>query len=232
MKIIIGLIIPFIGTSLGAGLVYFFKNNISNKSQAILLAFSSGIMIAASIWSLLLPSLEIGLIPTLIGFVLGVIFLGLINSDNSTSNMMFAVTLHNIPEGMAVGVSYLYLISGNSTLSYISCLMLSIGIAIQNFPEGAAVSLPLRREGYSLFKAFFIGQLSAIVEPISAVIGVLLVINIKSLLPLMLSMASGAMFYVCFQELIPESQKNSRNLATLFTILGFIIMMILDVALG
>ena len=143
MDVFIGLMIPFIGTSLGASLVYFMKNNISSKREAILLSFSSGIMIAASIWSLLLPSIDISFISTLIGFIIGIIFLGLVSSDNNTNNMIMAVTLHNIPEGMAVGVSYLSLLTGNINISYISCLVLSIGIAMQNLPEGAIISLPL-----------------------------------------------------------------------------------------
>ena len=227
MDVFIGLMIPFIGTSLGASLVYFMKNNISSKREAILLSFSSGIMIAASIWSLLLPSIDISFISTLIGFIIGIIFLGLVSSDNNTNNMIMAVTLHNIPEGMAVGVSYLSLLTGNINISYISCLVLSIGIAIQNLPEGAIISLPLKNTGISKNKSFFYGVMSGIVEPIFGFITIIFSSIFVNLLPYCLGFAAGAMIYVVVNELIPESSKYKYSVYYFF--IGFLIMMILDV---
>lgn len=228
MDVIIGLIIPFIGTSLGASLVYFMNNNLNSKSEAILLSISSGVMIAAAIWSLLLPSLEIGLIPTLIGFIIGIIFLGSIKQDaDKVSKMTFAVTLHNIPEGMAVAVSYLSYMMGSTGISYVSCLVLSIGIAIQNFPEGAIISMPLRSNGLNKHKAFFYGVSSGIVEPLFGIITILLSGIVVSLLPYFLGFAAGAMIYVVVKELIPDSSKYKYSVY--FFSLGFLIMMILDV---
>lgn len=226
MDIFIGLILPFIGTSLGASLVYLFKNKLSNNFEAIIISFSSGIMMAASIWSLLIPSIDLGLIPTLIGFILGIIFLSLFN-DNNTSNMIMAVTLHNIPEGMAVGVSYLSLLTGSISISYISCLMLSIGIAIQNLPEGAIISLPLNNTGMSRNKSFFYGVMSGIVEPIFGFITIIFSGFFVQLLPYCLGFAAGAMIYVVINELIPESSKYKYS--TYYFVFGFLIMMILDV---
>lgn len=228
MDVIIGLIIPFIGTSLGASLVYFMNNNLNSKSEAILLSISSGVMIAAAIWSLLLPSLEIGLIPTLIGFIIGIIFLGSIKQDaDKVSKMTFAVTLHNIPEGMAVAVSYLSYMMGSTGISYVSCLVLSIGIAIQNFPEGAIISMPLRSNGLNKHKAFFYGVSSGIVEPLFGIITILLSGIVVSLLPYFLGFAAGAMIYVVVKELIPDSSKYKYSVY--FFSFGFLIMMILDV---
>ncbi len=240
-------------TLLGASLVFFFKK-INNFIMDLTMGFSAGIMIAASIFSLIIPALNMknncflpNYLIVSIGIILGTFlilggsfiydFLNNFNNKNIGDSkkrsflLISSITIHNIPEGFILGCAFAS-IKYNSSITLISAVMLTIGIAIQNFPEGCAISLPLRREGYSLSKAFFIGQLSAIVEPISAVVGALLVIKIKSLLPIFLAVASGAMFYVCFEELIPESQRNSKSIATISTILGFIIMMVLDVALG
>ena len=241
-------------TLLGASLVFFFKNN-DNIIMDIALSQSAGIMLSASIFSLIIPALEIATelnyinyIIVSIGMLLGVfvIYLGekiydyyfkkqkkeIISSKKRCTLLITSIFLHNIPEGLIIGLSFGSLTYKTPGISIISALMLTLGIGIQNFPEGSAVSLPLLREGYSKKKAFFIGQLSAIVEPISAVIGALLVTKIKSLLPLLLASAAGAMFFVVFAELLPESAKKNKNIATISTIIGFIIMMILDVALG
>lgn len=242
-------------TLLGASVVFFFKK-VNSTIMNGLLGFSAGVMLAASFFSLIDPAIkmadslnQVGFIVVSIGFLLGAAllllgdyFFGLIEkkrnlktTDQKKRCMMLisSITIHNIPEGLVMGVSFgslMYHISGSSL---ISCLTLALGIGIQNFPEGSAVSLPLRREGYSRKKAFFIGQLSAIVEPISAVIGAILVMKIKTLLPYLLALAAGAMIFVVIGELIPESQKDkNKNLMTIFTIIGFTVMMFLDVALG
>lgn len=242
-------------TLLGSGLVFFFKK-INNTILELTLGFSAGIMIAASFFSLLDPAIAMAnslnmknYIVISIGFILGALLILLCekiynylmrkrknNIDDGKKRCMLlisSITLHNIPEGLVIGVSFGSLIYHITGSSLISSLTLALGIGIQNFPEGCAISLPLRREGYSTKKAFFIGQLSAIVEPISALIGSLLVMKIKVLLPYLLSLAAGAMIFVAISELIPESQKNkNKNLMTISTIIGFTIMMFLDVALG
>lgn len=257
MEKLIVLLIPFIGTSLGAAAVFLMKNKVSPKIEKTLLGFASGVMIAASIWSLLIPSMEmaeeqgkIAWLPALIGFFAGVLFLLAIdsivphlhlNADkpegvksrfSKISMMMFAVTIHNIPEGMAVGVAYAGAASGNSGMTVAGAFALSIGIAIQNFPEGAIISLPLKGEGISKGKAFLLGILSGVVEPIGGLITILLASRIVALLPYMLPFAAGAMFYVVIEELIPEAHSGDHsNLGTIGAALGFALMMVLDVAL-
>ena len=258
MNIFLGLIIPFIGTTLGAGVVFLMKNKINNKSEKILLGFASGVMVAASVWSLLIPSIDmakeqniIAWLPATIGFILGIIFLlildniiphlhlkskepeGIKTKLGKSMMMVLAVTLHNIPEGMAVGVALAGAISGNSTITITGAIALSIGIAIQNFPEGAIISMPLKEEGNSKSKSFIYGMLSGIVEPIFGGITILLTSLVVPILPYLLSFAVGAMIYVVVEELIPESQiGHHSNLGTMGFALGFIIMMILDVSLG
>ncbi len=257
MEKLIVLLIPFIGTSLGAAAVFLMKNKVSPRIEKTLLGFASGVMIAASIWSLLIPSMEmaeeqgkIAWLPALIGFFAGVLFLLAIdsivphlhlNADkpegvksrfSKISMMLFAVTIHNIPEGMAVGVAYAGAASGNSGMTVAGAFALSIGIAIQNFPEGAIISLPLKGEGISKGKAFLLGILSGVVEPIGGLITILLASRIVALLPYMLSFAAGAMFYVVVEELIPEAHSGDHsNLGTIGASLGFALMMVLDVAL-
>ena len=257
MEKLIVLLIPFIGTSLGAAAVFLMKNKVSPRIEKTLLGFASGVMIAASIWSLLIPSMEmaeeqgkIAWLPALIGFFAGVLFLLAIdsivphlhlNADkpegvksrfSKISMMLFAVTIHNIPEGMAVGVAYAGAASGNSGMTVAGAFALSIGIAIQNFPEGAIISLPLKGEGISKGKAFLLGILSGVVEPIGGLITILLASRIVALLPYMLSFAAGAMFYVVVEELIPEARSGDHsNLGTIGAALGFALMMVLDVAL-
>ena len=255
---IIGLIIPFLGTTLGASMVFFVKKEIKPSIQKLLLGFASGVMIAASIWSLLIPAIDmaeeqgkIAWIPASVGFLSGMGFLlildsiiphlhnrasspeGLKSQLKRTTMLVFAVTLHNIPEGIAIGVVFAGALAGNMGISLAGALALSIGIAIQNFPEGAIISIPLKAEGNSRNKAFVIGALSGIVEPIAAFITILLTSFMVPILPFLLAFAAGAMIYVVVEELIPESQRgNHSNIATIGVAVGFAIMMILDVALG
>ena len=248
-------------TAIGAALVFLFKK-VKKTVMDAMLGFAAGVMIAASFWSLLSPAIEmannLNMIPWLITFI-GFFSGGLLlytgdkifnyfekklskktNKDNSNKNgikrclmLVFSITMHNIPEGLAVGVAFGSVIYGLEGASISSAALLALGIGLQNFPEGTAVSVPLRREGISRKKAFFYGQLSGIVEPISGVLGALLVLKIRYLLPFLLSFAAGAMIYVVVQELIPESQTNKKkDLMALFTLIGFSVMMILDVALG
>lgn len=258
MQVFLGLIIPFIGTTLGAGMVFLMKNKINNKLEKILLGFAAGVMVAASVWSLLIPSIDmaneqkiIAWLPATIGFALGILLLlfldniiphlhiktneqeGLKTKLSKTMMMVLAVTLHNIPEGMAVGVVLAGAMSGNSLISMAGAITLSIGIAIQNFPEGAIISMPLKEAGNSKSKSFLYGLLSGIVEPIGGLLTILLTSLVVPILPYLLSFAAGAMIYVVVEELIPESQVGKHsNLGTLGFSVGFIIMMILDVALG
>jgi ZIP family zinc transporter len=245
-------------TALGAGLVFLFKS-VNKKILDTMLGFAAGVMIAASFWSLLNPAIEMSAhlpvkwFPAVSGFILGAIFLRLVDKfmphlhlglplDKSEGPktglhrsilLVLAITLHNIPEGLAIGVAFGAVAAGFPSASLGAAIALAIGIGIQNFPEGTAVSVPLRREGVSVLKSFWYGQLSGIVEPISAVIGVLAVIIIKPLLPYALAFAAGAMIFVVVEELIPESQQNGNSdIATMGTVFGFVIMMILDVALG
>ena len=240
-------------TSLGAAVVFLFKKVNKNTMDAML-GLSAGVMLAATFWSLLSPALEMAENLKLISWLivsLGVFSGGLLlfcgdkifdritkkktNSHSIKRSLMliFSITLHNIPEGMAIGVAFGSVFYNLEGATLAAAVMLAIGIGIQNFPEGSAVSLPLRREGMSPQKAFFFGMLSGIVEPISAVVGAVLVIKVQVLLPILLSFAGGAMIYVVVQELIPESQTNKKkDLMALFTILGFLLMMIFDVSLG
>ena len=257
-NIAIGLLIPFFGTVLGSGMVIFMKDKIDQRVEKALLGFASGVMIAASIWSLLLPSIEmseqqgvIGWIPAAVGFMLGILFLLLLDtvvphlhletdqpegmpaSLKKTTMLVLAVTLHNIPEGMAVGVVFAGVLAGNTGISLAGAFALSIGIAIQNFPEGAIISMPLKSEGLSKTKAFLDGAASGVVEPIAALLTILLTGLITPVLPYLLSFAAGSMIYVVVEELIPESQAGEHsNIGTIGVSVGFVLMMILDVALG
>lgn len=252
------LLIPLLGTTLGAAMVFFMKDNINAKIEKTLLGFAAGVMIAASVWSLLIPAIDmskeqgrIAWLPAAVGFMLGILFLLLIDSIvphlhldsdkpegvkskfSKTTMMMFAVTIHNIPEGMAVGVAYAGAIMGHSKLSLTAAVALSIGIAIQNFPEGAIISMPLRSEGQSKGKAFLYGAASGVVEPIAALLTILLTSLVVPILPYLLAFAAGAMIYVVVEELVPESQTGKHtNIGTIGVAVGFVLMMVLDVALG
>ena len=258
MSTFYGIMIPFIGTALGAGCVFLMKKSLSDKVQRALNGFASGVMVAASIWSLIIPAIEqsenlgkFSFFPAVIGFWAGVLFLLFLDHGiphlhqngtqaegpkshlQKTTMMLLAVTLHNIPEGMAVGVVYAGYLSGNAEISAAGALALSLGIAIQNFPEGAIISMPLRAEGMKKSKAFMSGTLSGIVEPVGAALTVLAAHFILPALPYLLSFAAGAMLYVVVEELIPEmSQGKHSNIGTLFFAAGFSVMMMLDVALG
>ena len=253
-----GILIPFLGTSLGAACVFFLKKTLSDTVQRSLTGFAAGVMVAASVWSLLIPAIEqsepmgrLAFVPAFVGFWIGVLFLLLLDhviphlhlkSEQAegpqsqlrrTTMMVLAVTLHNIPEGMAVGVVYAGYLSGSAQITGAGALALSLGIAIQNFPEGAIISLPLRAEGTKKSRAFWGGVLSGVVEPIGAVLTILAARFIVPALPYLLSFAAGAMLYVVVEELIPEmSQGEHSNIGTVFFAVGFSIMMVLDVALG
>lgn len=247
---IVGILIPFVGTSFGSSFVLFMKNKMSEKFQKIMVGFAAGVMIAASIWSLILPSVEmaekqgiITWVPATIGLILGVAFLIFINkiADNIQSKrsgkklnmLLFSVTLHNIPEGMAVGVGFAAALTGNSGIEMFEAMLLAIGIAIQNIPEGAIISMPLKIEGNSKKKSFIIGVLSGIVEPIASVLTILLINIVVPILPYLLSFAAGAMIYVVVEELIPEIHEGKKpTLGVVGFTVGFIIMMVLDIALG
>ena len=258
MNLFLGLMIPFVGTMLGAAMVFLMRNKINNKVEKVLLGFASGVMVAASVWSLLIPSIDmareqkiIAWVPATVGFILGIIFLlildniiphlhikskepeGIKSKLGKSMMMVLAVTLHNIPEGMAVGVALTGAVSGNNSITMAGAIALSVGIAIQNFPEGAIISMPLKEEGNSKAKSFLYGTLSGIVEPIGGFLTVLLTSLVVPILPYLLSFAAGAMIYVVVEELIPESQIGKHSdLGTIGFALGFVIMMILDVALG
>ncbi|WP_027399011.1 ZIP family metal transporter [Anaerovorax odorimutans] len=249
----------FLMTTLGSAMVFLFRKNMNNQIQKIFLGFAAGVMIAASVWSLLIPAIEeaeangqIGWIPAAGGFILGVIFLygldrliphfhpgvnkteGISSSMKRTSLLVLAVTLHNIPEGMAVGLSFALAAqhAGDSAL-YASAIAMAIGIGIQNFPEGAAISLPLRQEGMATGLSFFIGSMTGIVEPIFGIFTVLIAGLIIPFMPWLLAFAAGAMMYVVVEELIPEAHLGEHsNIGTMGVMVGFLIMMILDVALG
>ena len=253
-----GILIPFLGTSLGAACVFFMKKSMGDTLQRILTGFAAGVMVAASVWSLLVPSIEEAqnmgkwsFVPAVVGFWLGILFLLLLDyviphlhrgskeaegpktKLQRTTMLVLAVTLHNIPEGMAVGVVYAGFLAGNSGITSMGALVLALGIAIQNFPEGAIISMPLRAEGESKGRAFAGGVLSGIVEPIGALITILAAGVIVPALPYLLSFAAGAMIYVVVEELIPEmSAGEHSNIGTVFFAVGFSIMMVLDVALG
>ena len=253
-----GLLIPFAGTSLGSACVFFLRKTLNKQIQRALTGFAAGVMVAASIWSLLLPAIEqsesmgkLSFIPAVVGFWIGIFFLLFLdhvtphlhlNSKESegpkknlsrTTKMLLAVTIHNIPEGMAVGVVYAGWISGDSNITLMSALILSLGIAIQTFPEGAIISMPLRGEGMSRPKSFLMGVLSGAVEPVAGVLTILAAGIIVPVLPYLLSFAAGAMLYVVVEELIPEMSEGSHsNIGTVLFAVGFSVMMILDVALG
>ena len=252
------ILIPFLGTSLGSAVVLFSKGELNQKLQKFLLGFASGVMIAASIWSLLIPSIEmaesqniVAWIPATVGFLLGIGFLLLLDSviphmhldsDNpegvrsslsKNTMLVLAVTLHNIPEGMAVGVTFVGAISDNTGITVAGALALAVGIAKQNFPGGAKISLPLHAGGASRKKSCFLGIMSGVVEPIGAVLTVIFAGIAVPLLPYLLSFAAGAMIYVVTEELIPESQNGKHsNIGTIGVAIGFTLMMVLDVALG
>lgn len=254
----IGILIPFVGTTLGAAMVFFMRKEMNGKIQKGLLGFASGVMIAASVWSLLIPAIEmseeqggIPWMPAAVGFLLGIGFLllldtltphlhlnedtpeGLPSNLKKTTMLVLAVTLHNIPEGMAVGVTFAGILAGNTMISLAGAFALSIGIAIQNFPEGAIISMPLRSEGQSKGKAFLYGAASGVVEPIAALLTILLTSLVVPILPYLLAFAAGAMIYVVVEELIPESQTGKHtNIGTIGVAVGFVLMMVLDVALG
>ena len=258
MKVFYGIMIPFLGTTLGAACVFFMKRSMSETVQKILSGFAAGVMVAASVWSLLIPSIEqsetmgrLSFLPAVIGFLFGILFLLLLDhviphlhvgSQESegpktklqrATMMVMAVTLHNIPEGMAVGVVYAGYLSGEQSISAMGALALAIGIAIQNFPEGAIVSMPLHAEGVSRKKAFLQGTLSVIVEPLGSLLTIMAAGMIIPALPYLLSFAAGAMIYVVVDELIPEMTAGKHsNIGTIFFAVGFSLMMILDVTLG
>ena len=251
-ELFVGIVLPFIGTSLGAGTIYVLKNEMSKRVEKSLIGFASGIMIAASVWSLLLPAIEMteagggaAWLPATVGFLAGTAFLiafdkvipricggGSTERDRSLM-LVFAVTLHNIPEGMAVGVAMAGMLDPNGIITPAEAIALSVGIAVQNFPEGAIVSAPLLTGGHTKRRSFIYGVLSGIVEPIAAVLTILLTSLVTPVLPYILSFAAGAMIYVVVHELIPEGQQDGRSYcATIGAALGFAVMMLLDVALG
>jgi ZIP family zinc transporter len=254
----IGILIPFAGTVLGAAMVLVLRKELSDHFQKLLLGFASGVMMAASVWSLIIPSIEkaeeqgdIAWLPAAVGFLLGIAFLlmldsliphlhrnaeraeGLHTKVKKNTMLLLAVTLHNIPEGMAVGVVFAGFLAGSSGITFSAALALSIGIAIQNFPEGAIVSMPLRSEGLSKGKSFLYGALSGAVEPVASVITILLTSILVPVLPYLLAFAAGAMIYVVVEELIPELQEGEHsNIGIIGVGVGFVVMMVLDVALG
>ena len=253
----LGILLPFLGTSLGAAMVFVLRDRISDGVQRALTGFAAGVMVAASFWSLLQPALDgaenmgrLSFLPAAIGFLLGIGFLLLLDvitphmhmdeqtegpksSLKRTTKLILAVSLHNIPEGMAVGVVYAGWIAGDAGVSNAAALALALGIALQNFPEGAIVSMPLRAAGMTKMKTFWYGVLSGVVEPIAALITLAAASAVVSILPYLLAFAAGAMFYVVVEELIPEMSKGEHsNLGTVAFSLGFVLMMVLDVALG
>ena len=252
-----GLLIPFLGTALGAALVFFMKKELNLKLQNMLSGFAAGVMVAASIWSLLIPSMEmvsdrgkLAFIPAAVGFCIGMIFLLILdkviphmhldesqegpkNNLQKTTMMVLAVTLHNIPEGMAVGILYAGWASGSAQITEAGALTLAIGIAIQNFPEGAIISMPLHSKGLSKGRSCWYGVLSGLVEPVAGFLTILLASQVMSILPYFLSFAAGAMIFVVVEELVPEMAEGEHsNLGTIMFMIGFVLMMILDVALG
>lgn len=255
---LIGILIPFAGTALGSAMVFFMKKEMNKRLEKILLGFASGVMMAASVWSLLIPAIDmaeqgggISWMPPAAGFLLGMGFLLLLDTLTphlhyteekpegvpaqlkKTTMLVLAVTLHNIPEGMAVGVTFAGALAGDTVMTLTWAFALSVGIAIQNFPEGAIISMPLKSQGLSKKRAFVYGALSGIVEPIAALVTILLTGLVVPLLPYLLSFAAGAMIYVVVEELIPEAQSGEHtNISTVGVAAGFVLMMILDVALG
>ncbi|MBR2101551.1 MAG: ZIP family metal transporter [Prevotella sp.] len=256
--LIIGLLIPLLGTTLGSAFVFFMKDGMSPRLQKSLLGFASGVMVAASVWSLLIPAMEMEsgkgawtAFPAAMGFLMGMGFLllideltphlhigtdkpeGLRSHLSKTAMLTLAVTIHNLPEGMAVGVVFAGADSGMAHLSVSSALAVAVGIAIQNVPEGAIISMPMRAAGNSRWRSFFIGSLSGAVEPVGAVAVLLLASLLIPVLPYMLAFAAGAMLYVVVEELIPEaSEGRHSNLSTVGFAIGFVLMMVLDVVMG
>lgn len=258
MNTVLGILIPFAGTTLGAACVFFLKNEIRPLVQKMLLGFASGVMVAASVWSLLIPAMDMSenmgnfaFVPAAVGFLVGILFLLLMDklvphlhlgcdepegkkcTLKKNTMLVLAVTLHNIPEGMAVGVVFAGMLAENTNITMAGAFALSIGIAIQNFPEGAIISLPLKSEGNTRKRAFTMGMLSGVVEPIGALVTILLASYITPILPYLLAFAAGAMIYVVVEELIPEASEGEHsNIGTIGFAAGFVLMMILDVALG
>ena len=258
MSLLIGLLLPLLGTMLGAAFVFLMKDKMSPRIQKSLLGFASGVMVAASVWSLLIPAMEMetskgawSVFPAAVGFLLGMGFLLLIDEVtphlhigtdkpegprshlSRTAMLALAVTIHNLPEGMAVGVVFAGASEGTAGLSIASALAVSIGIAIQNVPEGAIISMPMRAAGNSRWRSFLIGSLSGVVEPLGALIVILLASMMTPILPYMLSFAAGAMIYVVVEELIPEASEGEHsNLSTIGFAIGFTLMMVLDVVMG
>lgn len=258
MELFLITFIPFIGTTLGSAMVFFLKDKIKPSIQKILAGFAAGVMIAASIWSLLIPAIEmaesqgqISWIPATVGFFVGILFLlfldsiiphlhvnhdkpeGVHSSFKETTMLVLAVTLHNIPEGMAVGVTLAGALSGSIGMTMAGAIALAIGIAIQNFPEGAIISMPLKTHGITKGRAFVYGTLSGIVEPVATAITILLTTLVTPILSYILAFAAGAMMYVVVEELIPEAQEGEHtNIGTIGVAIGFVLMMILDIALG
>ena len=258
MNTLIGVMIPLLGTTLGAACVFFLRKELSSLAQKALPGFASGVMVAASVWSLLIPCMDMSehmgkfaFVPAAVGLLLGIAFLlamdravphlhmGADKSDGpktslkKTTMLVLAVTLHNIPDGMAVGVVFAGMLASSTQITLMGAMALSIGIAIQNFPEGAIISLPLRNEGMSRRRAFSNGFVSGVVEPVAAVITIALAGWIEPVLPYLLSFAAGAMLYVVVEELIPEASEGEHsNIGTIGFAVGFVIMMALDVALG
>lgn len=247
-KLVLGMSLPFVGTMIGALMVFFVKNDIGTKAKKIMLGFSAGVMMASAIWSLILPALELSshlnkwsFAPPCIGFLLGIVFFAIFekfsnkfdinNQNQSSKKLLLGITLHNIPEGMAVGIAIAGAYFGYAELTITASLLLSIGIAIQNVPEGAIVSLPLHAMGMRKSKAFVFGFISAIVEPIASIITFFLTSLISTILPYILSFGAGATIYVIVTELIPEAQHESFAPATISFAIGFVLMMILDVVL-
>ena len=258
MNILLTLAIPFVGTAIGAATVFFARRSVPARIHNALLGFAAGVMVAASVWSLIIPSIglsealgRMSWMPAAVGIILGMLFLlaldslvphmhpgtdtreGLSSSLGKRHMLLLAVTLHNIPEGMAVGAVVAGAMAGDAGITMAAAMALALGMAIQNIPEGAIISLPLRADGISRSKAFGYGTLSGIVEPISALIMVLLYEHIAPMLPYLLSFSAGAMLYVVVEELIPETQLGKHSdIGTIAFAIGFVIMMILDVALG
>lgn len=256
--IVIGLIIPLLGTMLGSAFVFLMKGEMSLRLQKTLLGFASGVMVAASVWSLLIPAMEmeankgaLSVLPAAVGFLLGIGFLflideltphlhigadkpeGMTSRLSKTAMLALAVTIHNLPEGMAVGVVFAGAENGMANISVTSAVAVSLGIAIQNIPEGAIISMPMRAAGNSRWKSFLIGSLSGAVEPVGAVAVLLLASLLMPVLPYMLAFAAGAMFYVVVEELIPEASNGQHsNLSTIGFAIGFVLMMVLDVVMG
>ena len=258
MQSVVGLLIPFAGTTLGSAMVFFMRKQMGKKLEKMLLGFASGVMIAASVWSLLIPAIDmakeqggIAWIPAAAGFLGGMAYLLVLDSLiphlhlestkpegveadlKKTTMLVLAVTLHNIPEGMSVGVIFAGALFGHTGITMAGAFALAVGIAIQNFPEGAIISMPLRSEGMPRLRSFVYGSLSGIVEPAAAAVTIMLASHIIPALPYLLAFAAGAMIYVVVEELIPESQAGEHsNAGTVGAAIGFVVMMILDVALG